>query len=79
MRVILILLLLALAACFKDLSSIDDTQIGSLLSGDWQSLLPEQLQDTKDQLIKLLTPTPPTAPSHTMTAHRHYRLARTEP
>lgn len=79
MRVLLIFLLLALALCFKDLSSIDDTQLGPLLSGDWQFLLPEQLQDTKDQLIKLLTPTPPAAPSHTLAAHRHYRLARTEP
>lgn len=78
MKVILIVLLLAFAVCFKDLSSIDDTQIGSLLSGDWQSLLPQQLQDVKDQLIKLLTPAPPAAPSHTMTAHRHYRLERTE-
>jgi hypothetical protein len=78
MRIILILLLVCLALGIKDLSAIEDIQLGPLLAGDWQSLLPDELQNTKAQLIKLLTPSPPAAPQHASTYPHHFRLARTE-
>jgi hypothetical protein len=76
MKAIILLLFLAVCALGSiGLGDIDDSSLGPLLSGDWQSLLPDNLQDTRAQLIKLLTPSPPAAPQHAMTSHRHYRLA----
>ncbi len=77
--VLLLLLLCASVLCTISLAGLDDSALGPLLSGDWQSLLPQQLQDTRAQLIKLLTPTPTTAPTHTRAHRSHYRLASFKP
>lgn len=76
MRIIFIFLFIALTLALKDLATVDDSQLGSLLSGDWQSLLPDELQNTKAQLIKFLTPAPSAQPKHLYWRHRHYRLVR---
>lgn len=72
---LLLLLLCASALCSLSLPDIDDSSLGALLAGDWQSLLPQNLQDTRTQLLKLLTPTPTTAPVHMLSRRPHYKLS----
>ncbi len=75
MKVILIFLLICLALSIKGLSDASDADLGSLLNGDFYSLLPESTKDVKSQLIKLLTPTQPTANPIQHAYSKHYRLA----
>lgn len=72
---LLLLLLCASAICSLTLPDIDDSALGVLLAGDWQSLLPQNLQDTRAQLLKILTPAPTIAPTHTLSRRPHYRLS----
>jgi hypothetical protein len=76
MKALLLLLLLCVSAlCSLTLPDIDDSALGALLAGDWRSLLPQNLQDTRAQLLKLLTPAPTSAPAHTLSRRPHYRLS----
>jgi hypothetical protein len=74
-NLVLFVLLCICAFCSIGLPDVDDTSLGALLSGNWQALLPEDIQTTRNQLLKLLTPAPTTAPQHMASSHRHYRLA----
>lgn len=46
-KVVLFLLFCLCALCSLGLPDIDDSSLGALLSGDWQSLLPEDMQATR--------------------------------
>lgn len=79
MKVVLLLLLLcACGLSLLALPDVDDASLSSLLAGDWQALLPEEMLAERAQLIKLLTPSAPSQPQHTLAthSHSHYRLAR---
>ena len=78
-KVVLFLLLCFCAFSTIGLADIDDSSLGALLSGDWQTLVPEDLQATRNQLLQLLTPVSPTvAPKHALSTHRHYLLASSD-
>lgn len=74
------LLLLAYATATISLADVEDTALGALLSNNWQALLPQDLANTRTQLIKLLTPSPTTPAATTSPQHfssiSHARLAR---
>jgi hypothetical protein len=74
------LLLLAYATATISLADVEDTALGALLSNNWQALLPQDLANTRTQLIKILTPAPTTpapttSPQH-FSSRSHARLAR---
>ncbi len=75
MRTVLIFLLICLTLSIKGLSDTSDADLGSLLSGDFYSLLPDSIKDVKSQLTKLLTPSQPTTNPIQHAYAKHYRLA----
>ena len=77
MKIVLILLLVALVTCLRDLSNIEETDLVPLFSGDWQTALPENIQKTHADLLKLLDPKA-LKPVHAAVTKRHYRLTHPE-
>ena len=75
--IILTFFLIAIAFSTLTLPSIDDSFLNPLLKGDWRSLLPDDIQATKTQLLKLLAPST-AQPQHALGTHRHYRLLRAD-
>ena len=70
-----VLLLIVCAVASVSLADVEDTALGAMLNNNWQALLPEDLANTRTQLIKILTPANTTSPQH-LGSMTHARLAR---
>lgn len=77
MKIVLILILVALVTCLQDLSTIDEKDLVSLFSGNWQNALPDDILKSHADLLKLLDPKA-LKPAHAAVTKRHYRLTHPE-